>query len=99
VRGLALAVLLAVAAPARGESDGVGRVALGVGESAELQVGNALGWFCDDPSLVTAEIVHYEGYNTWVVTGANVGLTHCRVGTTVGRASYLFEVEVSAARE
>jgi hypothetical protein len=79
-------------------ADGVGRVALEVGESAELEVGNALGWFCDDPSLVTAEIVLGDGYNTWVVTGATVGITHCRVGTTVGRASYLFEVEVLPAQ-
>jgi hypothetical protein len=85
------------AVPALGEADGVGRVELEVGETAELEVGNALGWFCDDPSLVGAEIVLGDGYNTWVVTGANVGTTHCRVGTTVGRASYLFEVEVVAA--
>jgi hypothetical protein len=96
VRGLPLSVLLALAAPARGEADGVGRVELDVGESIELQVGNALGWFCDDPSLVTAEIVLGDGYNTWVVTGASVGITHCRVGTMVGRASYVFEVEVLA---
>jgi hypothetical protein len=81
-------------APATALADGTGRVELDRGETIELEVGNALGWFCDEPSLVSAEIVFYDGHNAWVVTGVNAGATRCRVGTTVGRASYLFEVVV-----
>lgn len=86
--------MCAAGAPETVEADGIGRIELEIGETMMLDVGNALGWFCDEPSLVSAEIVFYDGYNAWVVTGANVGVTQCRVGTTVGRASYLFEVAV-----
>jgi hypothetical protein len=99
VRGLALIAWLTVAAPAASSADGVGRVELEVGQTMELAVANALGWICDDPSLVAAELTFYDGYNAWVVTGVNVGITQCRVGTTVGRASFLFEVEVLPARQ
>jgi len=92
VRWLAAFVSLWVAQAA--EADGSGRVELEVGQTIELEVGNALGWFCDDPSLVAAELVGGGAYNTWVVTGAAEGATQCRVGTTTGRASYLFEVIV-----
>ena len=95
MRWLAAFVSLCVAQAAQlAEADGGGRVELEVGQTIELAVGNALGWFCDAPSLVVAEIVPYDGYNTWVVTGAAEGVTQCRVGTTLGRASYLFEVVV-----
>jgi hypothetical protein len=95
VRWLALTAFLCAAPAVRSaEGDGLGRVELKVGETIELEVGNALGWFCDAPSLVSAQIVSYDGYNAWVVTGVAEGATVCRVGTTVGRASYLFEVVV-----
>jgi len=95
VRWLAAFVSLLIAHAAQNaEADGSGRVELEVGQTIELEVGNALGWFCDAPSVVSAQIVTYEGYNTWVVTGVENGATLCRVGTTLGRASYLFEVIV-----
>lgn len=87
-------MIVALCAAPAVHGDGLGRVELRVGETIELDVGNALGWFCDAPSLVSAEIVAYEGFNAWVVTGASEGATQCRVGTTVGRASYLFDVVV-----
>ena len=94
MRWLAVIASMCLATPASVDADGSGRVELNVGETIELDVGNALGWFCDDPGLVSAQIVFYEGHNAWVVTGANPGTTQGRVGTTVGRASYLFEVGV-----
>lgn len=95
MRWLAAFVSLWVAHAAQtAEADGSGRVEVAVGQTIELEVGNALGWFCDAPSVVSAEIVTYQGYNAWVVTGVEEGATQCRVGTTLGRASYLFEVIV-----
>lgn len=91
--------MCAAGAQTRVDADSVGRIELEVGETVTLEVGNALGWFCDEPSLVSAQIVFEDGYNTWVVTGVNAGTTQCRVGTTVGRASYLFEVAVHRNRQ
>ena len=70
-------------------------LSVGVGKTVERQVGNATGWFCDDPSLVTADLVTRGDINVWRVTGVAVGTTECRVGTDPTRASYVFDVTVT----
>ena len=76
-----------------GTGNGV-ELILEVGRKTERRVGNASGWFCDDPSLVEASIVTREDLNYWVVTGLKVGETQCRVGTDPSRASFVFDVTV-----
>jgi hypothetical protein len=68
-----------------------------VGKTVERQVGVLRGYFCDDPSLVTAELVTRGDVNVWIVTGAKVGTTRCRVGDQYHPA-LLFDVTVVAAK-
>ena len=68
-----------------------------VGKTVVRNVGMAAGWFCDDPSLVNASIVTRGDVNYWSVTGLKVGATQCRVGTELGRPSFVFDVTVKAA--
>lgn len=79
-------------------ADGASSVVVEVGTKTERPVGNAHGWFCDDPTLVSATIETRGELNYWVVTGAKVGTTQCRVGTDTSRASYVFDVTVLAKR-
>jgi hypothetical protein len=84
---------LAVAASAHAAGDGIA-LTLELGRTTNRNVGNATGWFCDDPNLVEAAIQTREDVNYWVVTGVQVGSTQCRVGTDPSRASYVFDVTV-----
>ena len=85
-----LAVLLGANASAQ-----VARVDVAVGESARVAAGNAIGWFCDDPWLVEASMIGHAASNEWIVTGENVGTTLCRIGTELGRASFVVQVHVT----
>jgi hypothetical protein len=78
--------------PAAG-GDGIA-LTVEVSRTIDRAVGNATGWFCDDPSLVDASIVTREDVNYWVVAGVKVGSTQCRVGTDPSRASFVFDVTV-----
>lgn len=89
--------LLVVAAVARAD-DGVVRLDVAVGATVEQDVMIARGWFCDDPSLVKADLVTRGDHNFWIVTGVKPGTTQCRVGTDLYRVHYVFEVRVSPAR-
>lgn len=82
------------AAPASGQTGPWLAIEIEVGETVQLGVGNAIGWFCDDPSLVAAAIVTERGLNYWIVEGARVGTTTCRVGTDPSRASYVFTITI-----
>lgn len=75
---------------------GGGGIALGVevGRTTERSVGDAIGWFCDDPKLVDAAVVTRGDVNYFVVTGVAVGTTQCRVGTDPSRSTFVFEVTV-----
>jgi hypothetical protein len=75
------------------------RVVVEVGESVSLDVGNAIGWQCDDPLLVSPQITTQDGHNVWIVTGVTEGETTCRIGTELGRDSYLVYVEVQSTSE
>lgn len=91
MRVILIAVLSAHVAHA---GDGIA-LAVEIGRTTERVVGNAHGWFCDDPSLVEANVVTRGEQNVWVVKGAKAGTTQCRVGTDVTRATYLFDVTVT----
>jgi hypothetical protein len=70
------------------------RVDVEVGKTVERDVAIAIGWFCDDPSLVAAEMVTRGNHNVWIVHGAKVGTTQCRVGTDPSRVAFVFDVHV-----
>lgn len=88
------AALLILAMVRVASADGV---AVTVGFSVEREVGNANGWFCDDPSLVEAALETRGETNVWVVKGVKPGTTQCRVGTDVTRASYVLDLTVRPA--
>lgn len=67
-----------------------------IGKTVERSVGYARGWTCDDPSLVTAELVTRDDHNVWIVTGKKLGSTQCRVGTDPYGVAYVFDVRVVA---
>jgi len=90
-----IAVVVALQAGPTGETP----LAVSVGGKVERKVGNANGWFCDDPTLIDAKIETREELNYWVVTGKKLGSTQCRVGTDTARASFVFDVTVTAPRK
>lgn len=91
----ALALLL-VAATAY--ADDVPRVDVEVGASVEKNVEYARGFMCDDPSLVSVEMVTRDDHNVWIVKGVKVGETMCRVGMDRLRVHYVFDVHVLPKR-
>ena len=71
------------------------RIELRVGETVERDVGFALGYRCDDPALIRAEVrAKSEQVNAFVVTGLGAGVTRCRVGTDPHRPSVVYEIRV-----
>ncbi len=94
----ALALALLALAGATGHADGDARVDVAVGETVERDVGRARGWFCDDPSLVRADLVTRGDHNVWIVTGVTPGRTLCRVGTDLAGPHLVLEVHVAPAR-
>jgi hypothetical protein len=87
-----IALVLAVAAVAR--ADGEVPLEVELGKTVEVNVHAARGWFCDDPSLVQAEIITRDNTNVFRVAGASLGNTLCRVGTNPGLLHYVFAVKV-----
>ncbi len=75
------------------------RVDVEVGATVEKNVQYARGYMCDDPSLVSAEMVTRDDHNVWIVKGVKVGKTLCRVGVDKLQASYVFDVRVVPARQ
>jgi hypothetical protein len=96
----------AVAAAQPGEDPGapaappvVPRIEVRIGETAEREVGIAVGFQCDEPALVRVEMrTKREGVNAFAVTGVAVGVTRCRVGTDPHRPSVVYEVRVLPRR-
>jgi hypothetical protein len=91
-----LALLLLVAATAHAETPAVEtpRVDIEVGATVEKNVSYARGWMCDDPSLLTAEMVTRDDHNVWIAKGVKLGHTLCRVGLDHQRVYYVFDVHV-----
>ena len=76
------------------------KVTVAVGKKLEVDVGWARGgWFCDDTTLVTGELVTRKvgngDRNFWIITGIKAGKTQCRVGHELQRASLLFDLTVT----
>jgi opacity protein-like surface antigen len=58
------------------------RVDVVVGKTVEQNVGyHRYRWFCDDPSLLTGDLITKGDANYFVITGVKAGSTQCRVGT------------------
>ena len=58
------------------------RVDVEVGKTVEHAVGYyRYRWFCDDPSLITGDLITRGDTNYFVITGVKAGSTQCRVGT------------------
>jgi hypothetical protein len=92
MRGLAvLVVIVASADPAPN------RIEVEVGKTVERDVGVLRGFFCDDASLIAGDLVTRGQTNVWIVTGAKVGTTQCRVGDHT-RPALLFDVIVKAPK-
>jgi hypothetical protein len=98
VRHLLPALLLATSATAApAAADDSVQLVVAVGAKVEQAVGQAQTWFCDDPSLIHAELETRDGGNVWIVVGAKPGKTQCRVGQVALGPSYLFAVTVKPA--
>ncbi len=89
--------LLLLAATA--SADDVPRLDVEVGATVERNVHVARGFMCDDPSLVSAQVVTRDDHNVWIVKGVKVGETMCRVGVDKLAVSYVFDVRVVPARQ
>ena len=74
-------------------------LAVTVGETVQREAGSAIGYRCDDPTLVTLELRTVGERNILSVTGVKVGTTQCRVGTDPHRPSTLYEVTVAKAKK
>ena len=94
MRHLLFLTLLAATAYA----DDSPNIVLEVGKTTERDVVYATGWFCDDASLVRADLITRGDHNIWVVTGVKEGQTQCRVGTDPARPHYVYDVKVVAKR-
>ncbi|HEX4450756.1 MAG TPA: hypothetical protein VH143_07790 [Kofleriaceae bacterium] len=94
MRGLAVLVVIANIASA---DPAPNRIEVEVGKTAERDVGVLRGFFCDDPSLVAADLVTRGQTNVWIVTGQKVGTTQCRVGDHT-RPALVFDVIVKASK-
>lgn len=79
-------------------ADDVPRIDVEVGKKFEKNVEYARGYMCDDPSIVTAEMITRDDRNYWVVTGVKVGETMCRVGLDRLALHYVFDVRVLPKR-
>jgi hypothetical protein len=84
--------------PAVAMADEVPRLDVEVGKTVEQNVMVARGWMCDDPSLITADLVTRDNRNIWIVKGAKLGHTLCRVGTDPLGLHYVFDVHVVAKK-
>ncbi len=72
------------------------RVDVEVGKTVEANVGYIRGgWMCDDPSLVTAELVTRNDTNYWIVTGKKAGTTQCRIGSPLHPPYIVYDLVVT----
>jgi hypothetical protein len=91
-RGLVVCLLAAGVASA---GDDVPVIEVAIGKTVEREVGFAIGYQCDDLSMIDVEMkAKTAETNAFVVTGKQLGKTRCRVGTDPNRPSILFEIRV-----
>lgn len=80
-------------------ADDVPTVTVAVGETVERTAGYAIGFQCDDVTILRAEMVAKSpATNAFVVTGVREGTTRCRIGTDTTRPSELIIVRVVPTR-
>lgn len=73
------------------------RLEVVVGKTLETDVGYAIGFHCDDVTVVEAQMkTKDEATNVFVVKGLKEGTTLCRVGTDPSRSSTLYKIRVVA---
>lgn len=92
--------LTLVAALASGSAlaDDAPRIDVAVGETAERDVGIAIGLRCDDVSVARVDLrARTPASSVFRVTGVKEGTTTCRVGTDPSRPTFVFEIYVVAA--
>ena len=93
MRWLVLSALLVTAVPAGAEDREPLEVE--VGQTVSREVGYAMGYLCDDETILHAEMRNgTPDNNLFVVTGKKPGTTLCRAGTVENRPTVLFEVKV-----
>ena len=86
--------LVLVLLPAVAMAGEIPRLDVELGKSVEQNVQSARGWMCDDPSLITADLVTRDNRNVWILKGVKLGHTLCRVGTDPLGLHYVFDVHV-----
>jgi hypothetical protein len=95
---VSMVVGLAAIAHAQAPAVETPRVDIELGATVEKNVSYARGWMCDDPSLLTAEMVTRDDHNVWIAKGVKLGETQCRVGLDRMRVYYVFDVHVVPKR-
>jgi hypothetical protein len=92
-----LVALTALSSAGRAAADEAPRIDVEVGQTAERDVGIAIGLHCDDLSIIRAELrTESSESNVLRVTGVQPGDTRCRAGTVPGRPMFVFEIHVTA---
>ncbi len=78
--------------------DAVKRIEVEVDKTVEVEVGRLIGFHCDQPKLIDAQMKTRRDtrgdVNVFVVKGVTAGTTLCRIGGAALGASQLFEVVV-----
>ncbi|MEJ7602865.1 MAG: hypothetical protein WKG01_33565 [Kofleriaceae bacterium] len=70
-----------------------------VGDSIEREVGIAIGYRCDDPSLLGVAMRQKSNYvNVVTITGKQPGTTQCRFGIDPYRYSELHTIRIVPRR-
>lgn len=76
----------------------VKRLEVKVDATIETEVGNLIGFACDQPKLIDASMKTKKSNNTevnvFVIKGVTAGTTQCRIGNVLTGGSKLFEVVV-----
>lgn len=99
MRSLHVAALLAAVSGRAIADEGARKLVVAVDETVELEVGYAIGFVCDDTTIVRGEMKSRSStQNVFVATGLKTGTTQCRIGTDPNRPSTLYQVIVTPPR-
>lgn len=98
---LRIGILLSALAGTAFADDAIRRLEVTIDATLEVEVGNLVGFRCDQPKLVDAQMTTRKDargeVNVFVVKGVLAGTTQCRVGSDLG-AFQLFDVVVQPKR-
>lgn len=90
-----IAALVSVLGGSANADDATRRIEIVVDATVETDVGMLIGFRCDDPKMIDAQVKTVGDHNVFVVKGVAAGKTQCRVGTDVARSGMLFDVVVT----